>query len=150
MVRVKLREAPQRRPKTNYCSDLRQVQHTLKTAEQVLEKLRYAARRVEDQRLLLGNKLTTKEEECLAGIKSDTASLTIAGVEKGLNRLVEMIDGADSAASQNRVETNIPHNPTEDWTLDEHRMRARAHRLVGVPPCIAIDHDLQCRCCFVE
>jgi hypothetical protein len=73
-VRVKLREAPLRPPKTDYCSDLIQVQHTLEAAERVLEKLRYTARRIEDERLLLGNKLTTKEEECLAGIKSDTAS----------------------------------------------------------------------------
>jgi hypothetical protein len=47
-VRIKLREAPQRPPKNNYCSDLSQVQHTLKTAEQVLEKLRHTARRIED------------------------------------------------------------------------------------------------------
>ncbi len=74
MVRVKLREAPLRPPKTDYCSDLRQVQHTLEAAERVLERLRYTARRIEGARLLLGNKLTTKEEEYLAGIKSDTTS----------------------------------------------------------------------------
>ncbi len=74
VLRLKLKEAPQRPPSTYYSTDLHQVQNTLNTAKQLLEKLRRTARRVEEERHLLSNKLTTKEEEWLACIKSDTVS----------------------------------------------------------------------------
>jgi hypothetical protein len=69
-----LKEAPQRPPSTYYSTDLHQVQNTLNTAKQLLEKLRRTARRVEEERHLLSNKLTTKEEEWLTCIKSDIVS----------------------------------------------------------------------------
>jgi hypothetical protein len=74
VLRLQLKEAPQRPPSTYYSTDLHQVQNTLNTAKQLLEKLRRTARRVEEERHLLSNKLTTKEEEWLACIKSDTVS----------------------------------------------------------------------------
>jgi CHASE3 domain sensor protein len=72
----------------------------------VLERLRRIARRIEDERHLLGNKLTTKEEECLACIKSDTASQTMDGIDRGINRLISMIDGTSSDADQSPDETS--------------------------------------------
>jgi|694.fasta_scaffold119129_3 hypothetical protein len=74
VLRLKLKEAPQRPPSTYYSTDLHQVQNTLNTAKQLLEKLRRTARRVEEERHLLSNKLTTKEEEWLTCIKSDIVS----------------------------------------------------------------------------
>jgi hypothetical protein len=87
-VRVQLCEAPQRTPKTWFCTDLGQVQQTLYAVEQFLEKLRSVARRVEDDGHLLNNELTTDEMECLAGIKRDIDSYTMTGLDRGLHRLI--------------------------------------------------------------
>ncbi len=95
----------------------------------------------------MGDELTTKEKECLADIKLYTDSKTMAGMYRGLTRFLTLIDSLelDSSTSDHTVE---PSDPTESWTLEQHQMRARAYRIVGVPPCIAINHGLQCRCCF--
>ena len=106
VLRLRLKEAPQRPPKTYFSTDLRQVQNTLNTAKQVLEKLRRTARRVEEEKHLLSNKLTTKEEECFACIKSDTASQTMDGIDRGINRLISMIDGTSSDADKSPDETS--------------------------------------------
>jgi hypothetical protein len=106
VLRLRLKEAPQRPPRTYFSTDLRQVQNTLNTAKQVLEKLRRTARRVEEEKHLLSNKLTTKEEECFACIKSDTASQTMDGIDRGINRLISMIDGTSSDADQSPDETS--------------------------------------------
>jgi len=63
-LRISLRDAPQKPPKSQYCTDLSQVEQTLDDAKQALEQLRRIARRVEVGNQLLDDYPKTRYLEC--------------------------------------------------------------------------------------
>ena len=141
-LNIQLRPTPTRLPRLDYSTDLSEAARTLSLAGRLLDWLRHAAGQVELGGHLLTDILTKEEEKCLEDIKCDTQRGSMAGIGRAFKRLATLIGGTDSETEEAGEES--------DLTLEEMRMKARARRIVGVPPCMDIHQDLNCRCCVFE
>ena len=142
-LNVHLRLTPARLPRLEYCTDLSEVERTISSTGHLLDRLRRIASQVELRRHLLADSMTTEEAMCLEDMKRDTQRGSMSGIDRALSRLERLIVEPDP-------DTDEAWDPTEELTLDQLLMRARARRIVGVPPCMDIHSDLNCRCCVFD
>jgi hypothetical protein len=135
-LRLNLRPAPPKPPTKEHPTDFSEVEKTISEMAAMLAQLTKLAGKAQEGKHLLAAQMTKEDQELLRDIRHDTASRSMRGVAGGLRRLETSFEPPGDE----------PSDPTAGLNFNELQLRARAMRTVGVPPCIDVHRDLECRC----